>query len=215
MQMLSDTKLQKEKEELIQYWESSGIIKDKSVLDAFRCVPREEFMAKNVKALAYKDSAFPLMDKQTISQPRTVLLMLQALDVKEGMKVLEVGAGSGYNAALISMLVGKKGKVITTEIIKSLAEYATKRLKEYRNVEVIHTDGSQGYEKESKYDRIIVTAACKEIPQPLHNQLKNDGILLAPVGSSLKQILTKVTKTKKESLGEFVFVPLTGKFGKN
>ncbi|MCX8147471.1 MAG: methyltransferase domain-containing protein, partial [Candidatus Woesearchaeota archaeon] len=145
-----------------------------------------------------------------------IMIMLQALEPKESDKVLEIGTGSGYNAALLSKLVKK---VVTTEIIPELVEYAKKNLKKagIKNVEVFHSDGSRGHKKEAPYDKIIVTAACPEIPLPLIEQLKENGIIVAPVGPLYSQKMIKGTKKKGklvlEELGDFVFVPLKGKHG--
>ena len=161
----------------------------------------------------------PIPGGATISQPTTVLMMTQALEVKPGQKILEVGTGSGYQAAILSKLVGTKGKIITTEIVKQLEDYARSNLRKanIKNVIIIHTDGSQGYEQEAPYDRIIVTAACPHVPEPLVAQLKEQGILIAPVGSRHSQELLKIKKSKgkltTENLGSFMFVPLKGKFG--
>jgi protein-L-isoaspartate(D-aspartate) O-methyltransferase len=143
--------------------------------------------------------------------------MTQALELKPGMKVLEVGAGSGYQSALISEIVGPKGKVITIEFLDNLYLFAKQNLKAYKNVKIIKGDGSQGYKKGAPYDRIIVTCAAPAIPSPLLDQLKTKGILLIPVGSLYTQRMMKVVKTKKgvsqEDLGLFAFVPLRGKHG--
>lgn len=205
------------KESLIRYWQSSGLIKDRSVIEAFRKIRRENFMPKEMKHLAYEDNAFPLMKGQTISQPTTVMIMTQALEVKAGMKVLEIGTASGYQAALLSELVGSKGRVITTEIIPELYESGKKNLSKFKNVKVVLHDGSTGYKKEAPFDRIIVTAACREIPKALTAQLKSDGILVAPVGPEYNQKMIKLKKVRgkiqEEYLGDFVFVPLRGKYG--
>lgn len=209
-----------EKQQLIDYWKISGTITDEKLLKAFNEVPRELFIRDGFEEEAYGDYPLPIGGGQTISQPTTVMLMTQALELKEGQKVLEVGAGSGWQAAIIGKIVGNKGKVITTEIIPELAEFAGNNIKKakIRNVEVINYDGSQGYEKEAPYDRVIITAACPKIPPPLINQLKNNGIIVAPVGSLVfGQDMLKLRKTKlgieQESLGSFVFVPLKGKYG--
>ena len=209
-----------EKKQLIDYWTRNNIIKDEKVLKAFKEVPRALFIKEGFEEEAYGDYPLPIGQGQTISQPTTVMIMTQALELKQGQKVFEAGTGSGWQAAIISKIVGNKGKVITTEIIPELVEFAKNNLSKakIRNVEVINYDGSQGYEKESPYDRIIVTAACPEIPSPLVNQLKDNGIIIAPVGSLIYgQDMVKLRKTKKgiekESLGSFVFVPLKGKYG--
>lgn len=208
---------EREKQRLLARWEAQGI--GKRVLDAFKKVPREKFVLEKYKEDAYADVPLPILAGQTISQPTTVVMMLDALEVRQGMKVLEVGAGSGYNAALLSVLVGSKGKIITTEIIPELAEFARKNLKNagIKNVVVVRHDGSQGFEKEAPYDRIICTAAAPKIPKPLTDQLKEGGVLLVPVGPACGQEMIRARKQKgkiiTEKLGGFIFVPLTGKFG--
>ena len=189
-------------------------ITDERVMQAFMTVPRELFVPKTYQHDAYSDMPLPLLAGQTISQPTTVLLMTQFLQVKEGQKILEIGTGSGYQAAILSVLVGPKGKVITTEIIPELYAYAKERLKSYKNVQVILTDGSQGYPKEASYDRIILTAASPRPPLHLLAQLKPKGLLLSPVGESSHQRMLRITKQGEiEDLGGFLFVPLTGKYG--
>ncbi len=205
------------KEALIQYWKKNKVVTDAAVLDAFKKVSREQFVLPQYKEHAYDDKALPLLEGQTISQPTTVVLMLQALEVTQGMHVLEIGAGSGYNAALLSELVGSQGKVITTEIVLKLASFAQNNLKEYANVTVLGIDASQGYEKEAPYDRIICTAASPEVNENLVKQLKEGGIIVIPVGPQYGQKMIKGKKVRgelqTEELGEFMFVPLTGKAG--
>lgn len=204
-----------EKKRLIRCWLNSGI--DKKIIKAFRKVPREKFVLRKYKKEAYEDIALPIKAGQTISQPTTVVFMLNALELKRGMKVLEVGAGSGYNAALISEIIGKKGFVYSTEIIKELVIFARKNLKKYKNVKVLNIDGSNGYSKEAPFDVIILTAGCPEIPGVLVGQLKQNGVIVAPVGGLHVQKLVKCKKVKGklvcEDLGDFRFVPLKGKFG--
>ena len=208
----------KSKEHLIGYWADSGIIKNKKVIEAFKKIPREKFI-KEHKDEAYGDYPLSIGEGQTISQPTTVMIMTEALELKEGNKVLEVGSGSGYQAAIISEIVGNKGKVISTEIIGKLAEFAKENIKKLniKNVEIIKHDGSKGYEKEAPYDRIIVTAAAPKIPKLLIEQLKENGIIVAPVGNLLEQAMIKGIKNngrlEEENLGNFMFVPLKGKYG--
>ncbi len=200
------------KEFLIKRWESEGISKD--VIDAFKKVKREDFVLEKYKDMAYKDVALPIIKEQTISQPSTVILMTNALEVKKGMKILEVGAGSGYQAALLSKLVGDKGKVISVDIIKELVDFAKENLKKakIKNVEVVHGDGSLGYDKGAFYDRIIITAACPVIPSFVNKQLKKDGIAVVPVGARIQRMI-KIKSGRIMDLGDFVFVPLKGKYG--
>ena len=207
------------KEQLMEHWTSSGIIKDRKVIDAFKKVPRELFVAEERKEEAYGDYPLPIGKGQTISQPTTVMIMTQALELKEGDKVLEVGSGSGYQAAIIANIIGNKGKLISTEIVNDLAELAKENIKKLKlkNVEIIKHDGSKGYDKEAPYDKIIITAACPKIPRPLIKQLKEGGIIVAPVGDMNEQAMIKGRKIKgkliEEKLGDFMFVPLKGKHG--
>jgi protein-L-isoaspartate(D-aspartate) O-methyltransferase len=203
----------KEKKALIDYWRNSNIITSKAILRAFEEINREDFVLPEYRKYAYVDEPLPTFADQTISQPTTVAIMTQALEPKPGQKILEIGSGSGYQAAILSEIVGPKGNVITIERIKDLAEFAKKNLKAYKNVKVIYADGSEGYIKEAPYDRIIVTAAAKGIPEELFGQLKETGILLIPVGkTSFAQKLLKISKTKGKkkikNLGNFIFVPL-------
>ncbi len=205
------------KESLIQYWKNNTIITNQKVISAFKKVKREDFILKNQRQFAYEDVPLSIGFNATISQPTTVMIMTQALEPEEGNKILEIGTGSGYQAALLSVLVGKTGKIITTEMISELADFSRKNLENFQNVTVILTDGSKGYEEEAPFDRILVTAASPKIPNHLYDQLKDPGILLVPAGDEYSQELIKVTKKdfqiKKESLGYFQFVPLKGKFG--
>ena len=208
-----------EKEALVRYWENSDLIKDRKVIQAFKKVLREEFVLRKYKKEAYADVALPIKAGQTISQPTTVVLMLDALELKKGNKVLEIGAGSGYNAVLISEIIGKNGFVYSTEIIKELIEFARKNIRKLKlkNIKVLYIDGSKGYKKEAPFDRIILTAGCPEIPEVLVEQLKEKGVIVAPVGDVNVQRLVKCRKLKGklvcEDLGDFRFVPLKGKFG--
>ena len=131
------------KEQLIEHWTSSGIVKDKKVIEAFRKVPRELFVAEERKEESYGDYPLPIGEGQTISQPTTVMIMTQALELKEGDKVLEVGSGSGYQAAIIANIVGDNGKVISTEIVDELVESAKSNIKKLKlkNVEIIKQIG--------------------------------------------------------------------------
>ncbi len=208
--------LNKQKEYLIKGLIDLGCLKSESVINAFRKVPREEFVLPKYRDHAYVNEPLPIMEGQTISQPLTVAAMTEALDVKPGQKVLEVGTGSGYQAAILSVLVGKKVSVITTERIKQLYDFAKDNLEKcgFRNALVVNADGSQGFEKMAPYDRIIVTASAEKVPELLLKQLKNGGKLVIPVGNEL--LLVKKIKPKefkKTFLGYYVFVPLLGKYG--
>ncbi|MEK6917053.1 MAG: protein-L-isoaspartate(D-aspartate) O-methyltransferase, partial [Nanoarchaeota archaeon] len=188
---------------------------NKNVLDAIRKIKRELFIPEEFMDQAYTNHPLYIGYGQTISQPYTVAFMVELLELKKGQKVLEIGAGSGYNAAVMSYLVGDKGKIITTEIIHNLTENAKKNLKklEIKNVEVIHKDGSRGYEEQMPYDRIIVTAATPDIKNEWIEQLKNEGILVLPLENHYSsQTMIKIKKSGdkliEEAHGYFKFVPL-------
>ena len=179
-------------------------------------MPRHLFVRD--KEYAYVDAPIPSLKGQTISQPSIVALMLESLDLQKNQKVLEIGAGTGWNAALIAKII-YPGMVYTIEIEKELVDFAKNNLKKLNieNVEIIHGDGSIGYEKEAPYDRCIVTAACPQIPKPLIEQLKSDGKLIAPVGSIFSQRLILYDKKRSsfKDLGGCIFVPLKGRYGFN
>jgi protein-L-isoaspartate(D-aspartate) O-methyltransferase len=201
---------------LLEYWKETGLIKDKKLLKAFEEVRREHFILENYANEAYGDYPLPIGYDQTISQPTTIMIMIQALELKKTDKVLEIGAGSGYNAALMARL---SAKVYSIEIVKELVSFARDNLSKAKitNVEVVHSDGSMGYLKEAPYDKIMVTAACPNVPVPLIEQLREKGIVVAPVGGFLGQKMIKGRKIRGmmeyEPLGDFQFVPLKGKFG--
>ena len=184
---------------------------------AFLACPRELFVPEHLKERAYEDVPLPIGYGQTISQPSTVAIMTRLLDPKPGNRVLEVGTGSGWQAAILSKLV-HPGTVYTVERIPELAEFARRNLKAAgaENVRVFVGDGSGGLPEHAPYDRIIVTAASPEIPEPLLNQLAPGGRMVLPVGREVQK-MTVVEKTaeglKIEEAGEFVFVPLIGAHG--
>ncbi|MBI5332951.1 MAG: protein-L-isoaspartate(D-aspartate) O-methyltransferase [Candidatus Aenigmarchaeota archaeon] len=229
--------LTEKKKKFVKELVSEGYLNKKEVIDAFIDVPREEFVPKEYRAYAYINEPVSIGSGQTISQPLTVAVMTEVLDVKKGMKVLEIGTGSGYQAAILSRIVGNNGIVISVERIGELAEFARNNLMKCNcsNVVVIEGDGSLGYEKQAPYDRIIVTASSPSIPEKLVEQLKiniqqagydkngsclsgkshdKNGKMVIPVGDEMFLII-KITesKIKKEFLGYFAFVPLIGKFG--
>ena len=189
-------------------------IKDKKVLDVMGRIPRHLFVDENLRNRAYADYPLPIGEGQTISQPYVVALMTEALRLKPADKVLEIGTGSGYQAAVLSEIVKE---VYTIEIRKSLTDTAAKKLKDlgYRNVKVKYADGYFGWEEYSPFDAIIITAAANHIPPPLIKQLKEGGKLILPLGSTVYyQTLTLVTKKKGdldvEQIAPVAFVPMTG-----
>jgi protein-L-isoaspartate(D-aspartate) O-methyltransferase len=187
-------------------------VKDKLVLDAMRAVPRHRFVPPSMVERAYSDGPLPIGEGQTISQPYIVALMTELLSLKGGEKVLEIGTGSGYQAAVLAEIVEH---VYTIEIICSLAETAKKRLKEmgYDNVTVRCGDGYQGWKEHAPFDGVIVTAAPDHIPQPLVDQLKVGAKLVIPVGDVFQELMV-ITKTEtgiqKMNAIPVRFVPMTG-----
>jgi len=189
-------------------------IRDKKVLDAMGKIPRHLFVDKSQWKSAYADHPLPIGEGQTISQPYVVALMTESLKLKSSDRVLEIGTGSGYQAAVLAEIVKE---VFTIEIRKSLAETAAERLKDlgYKNVKVKFGDGYFGWEEYAAFDAIIITASANHIPPPLIKQLKEGGRLILPLGSTLfHQTLTLATKEKGElnieQLGGVVFVPMIG-----
>lgn len=189
-------------------------IQDKRVIDAIKRVPREKFVLPEYYDAAYDDRPLSIGLGQTISQPFMVSLMLQALELNGNEKVLEVGTGSGYVAALLSEL-GKR--VVTVECISELAKSSSLLLRKlgYQNVEVHHAVDTLGWLDEAPYDAIIVSAGAPSVPNVLSGQLAWGGRLVIPVGSKWEQRLLKISRNKDgdviEDLGGCFFVPLIGK----
>lgn len=207
---------EKAREEMIRYQIKGRGIKDKRVLWAMSIVPREKFVLKENEKEAYLDCPLPIGMGQTISQPYMVALMTQCLSLEGSECILEVGTGSGYQAAILSKLAKM---VYTVERLKNLADRAEKIFKELeiKNVKVVGGDGTNGLKEYSPYDGIIVTAGAPEIPQSLINQLKERGRIVIPVGNSFSQDLLlgkkEKGKLKIQNYGGCIFVPLLGKYG--
>ncbi len=193
-------------------------VRSARVLDAMRKVPREAFLPHELHEFAYEDAALPIAAEQTISQPYIVALMLDALSLQGGEKVLEIGTGSGYAAAVLAEIAGE---VYTVERIGQLAEKSAALLSGlgYRNVHVLHGDGTRGWPEHAPYDAIVVAAGGPKVPQALRAQLKVGGRLVIPVGEDARaQELTLVTRVsegayKTEDLADVRFVPLLGEQG--
>jgi len=190
-------------------------IRDARVLAAMEKVPRHLLVDRSLRPEAYRDHPLPIGEGQTISQPYVVALMTEELRLSQNDRVLEIGAGSGYQAAILAEIVKE---VFTIEIRKGLAERAAERLKDlgYRNIRVKYADGYFGWQEHAPFDAIIITAAVNHIPPPLLKQLKEGGRLILPLGSTVfYQTLTLVMKKKGgdlsvEQKGEVAFVPMTG-----
>jgi protein-L-isoaspartate(D-aspartate) O-methyltransferase len=208
--------------DLILKLKDNGYIKTEKVKEAMLNVPREEFMTPETNSLAYIDRPIPLKRGQTISAPHMVAIISEKLSLEPGMKVLEIGTGFGYNAAVIAELLGPEGHVYTIERIESLKETADQNLKRTgysKNVTVILGDGTKGYPDQAPYDRIYATASAPKVPEPLKSQLKIGGRLLAPVGQDSSyqelQCIVRISENEYKSynLGGVIFVPMIGEHG--
>jgi protein-L-isoaspartate(D-aspartate) O-methyltransferase len=200
-----------ERAELLLTLRKRGI-RDPLLMRAFEQVPRERFVDPACRSLAWVDQALPISCGQTISQPAVVALMTEALDLKPSHSVLEIGTGSGYHAAILGQIAER---VVTVERFRTLAQAAAERLKRlgYANIEVMVADGSAGYPPRAPYDRIIITAAVNEVPPALFDQLRQGGVLVAPVGPPQDtQMLTRFALTAdgivKREMVPVRFVPL-------
>jgi len=213
---MDNDKFSKQREEMVEYQLKRRGIRDPLVLEAFRSVPRHRFVEPGMVGSAYSDHPLPIGEGQTISQPYMVALMTQCLELKGGEKILEIGTGSGYQAAILARIAGE---VYTIERIASLSERSRAILTElgYNNVHFRVGDGTLGWPEEAPYDGIIVTAGAPRVPEPLVEQLAEGGRLVIPVGGSWSQELLVVRKMEGEIVEQevcgCVFVPLIGEHG--
>lgn len=204
------------RERMVREQLESRDVRDARVLEAMRSVPRHEFVPQESRNLAYADAPLPIGDGQTISQPYIVAFMTELLEVQAADRILEVGTGSGYQAAVLSLLAGE---VYTLERISRLASESRARLARlgFHNVQVIESDGSCGYPDQAPFDGIIVTAAAPKAPTPLKGQLADGGRMVVPVGSREGQVLERWTRRgdrlEEERIAPVAFVPLVGEHG--
>lgn len=197
------------KKELINDLRKKGF--NSKILKAFNNIDRQYFIPETYWRYAYLDQALPIGYNVTISQPSTIAFMLKLLELDKlernrKLKILEIGSGSGYVLGLINEIC--KCKIIGIERIKELVENSSAVLGKNRNIEIIHRDGSKGYKKESPFDRILVSASSDCIIDDLIEQLKDNGILVIPVGNSIFKIKKNFGIIKKEEYPGFLFVPL-------
>lgn len=201
---------------MVQTQISARGITDISVLEAMARIPRHLFIDESQRFRAYDDMALPIGDGQTISQPYIVAKMTELLSLKGNEKVLEIGTGSGYQTALLAEL---SREVFTVERHKTLSDRSEGVLRGlgYENIHFTVGDGTLGLPQEAPFDRILVTAATPDLPGPLVEQLGKDGIIVAPVGDRISQVLTRGIKKdsslKREANTPCVFVPLVGEYG--
>ncbi len=199
------------KDSLIASLTDGGYLKSPAVIEAFQKIDRKGFVGERNQDIAYLDQALAIGFNQTISQPLTVAFMLELLEPKAGEKILDVGAGSGWQSGLLAQIVGENGKITAIERITELKNVAGENLAKYgfKNINLILGDGSEGYAPEAPYDKIIAAAAAQEIPQAWQEQLKIGGRIVAPIRESIV-VLDKIDQNRfaqKEYFG-FSFVPL-------
>ncbi len=185
---------------------------DEHVARAMLKIDRKNFVGNNT-GMAYEDAPVPILESQTTSAPSIIAYMLKNLDIRYGMKVLEIGTGSGYQTAIIAQLVGKKGKVISIERSKPLFDFAKSNLSAYAfgNILQVLGNGAKGYKKKAPYDRIIYSAAARSVPVETLKQLKKNGALIAPVGSFSQELLLVKKANGRElqyDLGPVIFSAL-------
>ncbi len=211
----------KENEQMVRYLKKNGYITKKRVEDAFLKCPRKLFVPEGFEYEAYNDYPLPLGRNSTISASHMVAMMTELLDPKPGEKILEIGMGSGWQACILSQLVGKNGIVVTVEIDKDVYSFGKKNIQKVKceNVIAVHGDGSLGYKKMAPYDGVLVTAAVpKKIPEELISQLKKNGRIVAPIEKSRwNQVLIYGKKINNKlsikELANVSFVRLRGMFG--
>lgn len=212
--------MESRREKLVEYLIRTGYLTKPETIEAMKKVPRHLFVPAEILEYAYEDTPLHIYEGQTISAPHMVAMMLELLVLKKGQRVLEIGTGTGYHAALVAELVGEEGHVYTMENNEKMYKFAVENLKKtgYSHiVTVIYADGSLGLKAHAPYDRIFLTCAAPKPPPPLFSQLKDEGILLVPVGGRFYQELYRYRKRgaqlEKENFGGCIFVPLTGKYG--
>jgi protein-L-isoaspartate(D-aspartate) O-methyltransferase len=214
------TDFSERRSELVDGLIRRGYATKREVAEALRKVPREEFVPRSMMDEAYVDTPLPIGSGQTISAPHMVAMMAEALDLRPGQKVLEVGGGSGYHAAVTAELVSPGGHVFTVERLPELVEFARDnitRTGHSDSVTVILSDGSVGLPSEAPFDRIFVACGAPAVPEPLKSQLKDGGLMLVPVGGRMYQDLVRIERRGEryisQDLGGCVFVPIVGEHG--
>jgi protein-L-isoaspartate(D-aspartate) O-methyltransferase len=206
----------KSNQELVNYLKEREVLRTKEIINAFLKIDRKDFVKEEYKDQAYFDTPLPTLMGQTISQPYVVAFMLELLQPKKGQKILDIGFGSGWTTSLLAEIVGENGKVYGIEIVPEVFEFGKKNIEKYDFiqkgiVEVFLMDGSKGLPEKAPFDRILVSAASKKIPEEMILQLKDGGILVIPDFEGIWKVEKINGKIEKEYHYGFVFVPLVEK----
>jgi len=204
---------------LIDYLIQQGWLKTDVIIDAFQKIKRADFLPPDLKDLAELNEALPIGFGQTISQPLVVAFMLELLRPEAGDKVLDIGSGSGWTSGLLGQIVGEKGKLVAIELVPELKKFGEDNVSKYNFVKkgivkFICGDGSKGYKKEAPFDKILASASLQkdEIPHTWKEQLKVEGIIVTPIGSSIWRFIKKSeNEFEKQEYPGFAFVPLISK----
>jgi protein-L-isoaspartate(D-aspartate) O-methyltransferase len=206
----------KSNQELVNYLKERGVLRTKEIINAFLKIDRKDFVKEEYIDQAYFDTPLPTLMGQTISQPYVVAFMLELLQPQKGQKILDIGFGSGWTTSLLAEIVGENGKVYGIEVVPEVFEFGKKNIEKYNFlqkgiVEVFLMDGSKGFPEKAPFDRILVSAASKKIPEELISQLKDNGILVIPDFEGIWKVKKISGKIEKEYHYGFVFVPLVEK----
>lgn len=206
----------KTNKELIESLKEKGVLKTPEIIDAFLKIDRKDFVSQEFFNEAYNDYPLPIGMGQTISQPYTVAFMLELLEPGKGQKILDVGFGSGWTTCLLAEITNENGKVYGIEIILEVFEFGKKNIEKYNflekgRIEIFLADGSKGIPEKAPFDRILVSAAAKKIPQSLVDQLKENGVLVIPDLEGIYKIKKINGKIEKDYYYGFAFVPLVEK----
>jgi protein-L-isoaspartate(D-aspartate) O-methyltransferase len=207
------------KHQLTESHDGRPVIKDQKVIKAMLKVPRHKFVPQEMRENAYADMPLPIGDNQTISQPYMVGIMTQCMELKGDEKILEIGTGSGYQAAIFAEIAKE---VYTIEIVEPLYKKATQTLNDlcYKNIKIKLGDGFTGWEEYARFDRIMITCSVTKIPEPLISQLKDGGLIVLPIGETYASSMLTVVKKEKRTLTSTPiipcrFVPMTGEIQKD
>lgn len=213
--MEMEDEYKEERKRMVDLLRRQGISTE--VLEAMNRVKRHLFVPPELRDQAYGDYPLPIGGGQTISAPHMVAMMCDYLKLERGDKVLEIGAGSGYHAAVIAELIGTEGRVYTIERLPLLVDFSTRNLRDagYKNVVVVSGDGTLGLPEHAPFDKICVTCAAPSVPPPLLEQLKTRGRMVIPIGKYIQELylVEKKNGIEKQSKCEVAFVPLIGRFG--